>query len=157
MSGLLGMIPFSMDHSASDQLTLGELVDHLEAIPAEYRSVPVFMHGFVTVTPTTLDSWRGAYKDLALGYKVCSEHGYMEEALKVQALLDDAKSAIGTTFEGYKGGEYTMTRQTPVFINNWGRCWSALGYQFYLRGVKRHTSSDGVIQMVELQIGCRND
>lgn len=35
-------------------------------------------------------------------------------------MLNFAKSAIGSTYEGYKGGDYTMQEQTEVFIGLYG-------------------------------------
>ena len=37
-------------------------------------------------------------------------------------MLKHAKSALGATFTGYKGGEYTMEEYTSVHIGEYGEC-----------------------------------
>ena len=37
-------------------------------------------------------------------------------------MLKHAKSALGATFPGWKGGEYTMNEHTPVYIGKYGEC-----------------------------------
>ena len=38
----------------------------------------------------------------------------------ISDMLNYAKSAMGNTFEGYKGGEYTMGEDTPCWISPYG-------------------------------------
>src|ERR1044072_2340918 len=70
---------------------------------------------FVGMTPTTIDSYRGDYSHLALGFK--AEH---DESMTVAALLTLLKSSIGKVFHGYKGGEYKASEDTPVWVANYG-------------------------------------
>jgi hypothetical protein len=37
-------------------------------------------------------------------------------------MLDAARSAVGTTYHGYKGGSYTMEKWTKVHLANYGEC-----------------------------------
>lgn len=41
---------------------------------------------------------------------------------RIQDMLAHAKGALGRTFEGYKGGQYTMGEHTEVFIGEYGEC-----------------------------------
>jgi hypothetical protein len=43
-----------------------------------------------------------------------------QKTLSSAAFLEMLKDADGKTFEGYKGGDYTMSRQTPVWVSNYG-------------------------------------
>lgn len=36
------------------------------------------------------------------------------------AFLQMLKGAVGKTFMGYKGGDFVMSRQTPVWVANYG-------------------------------------
>ncbi len=57
-------------------------------------------------------SYRGYYEDLAFepaGWK-----------MTVCDLIAICRSAMGKTFEGYKGGEYEMDETTPVWIAEYG-------------------------------------
>lgn len=56
-------------------------------------------------------SYRGIYAELAF-----EPIG----AVSVKDLLACAYSAVGETFTGYKGGEFTMHTGTRVWIANWG-------------------------------------
>jgi hypothetical protein len=38
----------------------------------------------------------------------------------VEGLLEELKLTDGMTFEGYKGGSYTMHRGTPLWVANYG-------------------------------------
>lgn len=72
-------------------MTLGELIIALEELDPD----TVFVDGF-----STPHSWRGDYSELAF-----------EPEFNVTAgsMLMHARSAVKKTFEGYKGGEYTMS------------------------------------------------
>lgn len=60
-------------------------------------------------------SWRGSYDELAMEPVTNTTVG---------EVLEVAKSAIGKTFEGYKGGDFRMHEFTPVHIAKWGE-WEA--------------------------------
>lgn len=95
----------------SPQLTLGELILMLEAVGN--KGLPVVFDE-PKYHPTRIDSWRGAYDELALNYTAKGE------TLTVWDVIALLKRAIGTTFQGYKGGDYTMGKTTPVWVGNYG-------------------------------------
>lgn len=66
---------------------------------------------FVYFRPMSLHSYRGYYEQLALGYG-------NEGTATVGDVLGWFEDAIGKTFTGYKGGEYTMGTDTPVWVAN---------------------------------------
>lgn len=87
-------------------ITLGELIAKLEK---HDRKNPVkFEDGTV---PGHFMSYRGYYDHLAI------DHG---GEMTVGELLDRANEANGTVYEGYKGGEYKMSRMTPVWVAEYG-------------------------------------
>lgn len=43
---------------------------------------------------------------------------YLDNA--AHALRDDHLAKIGKTFTGYKGGDFEMSRRTPVWVANYG-------------------------------------
>lgn len=88
---------------AKTQMTLGGLIDRLEAMDQAIE-----MEGIGDA-----HSYRGYYSDLA--FERC-------EKRKVADVLKDAKECVGETFEGYRGGDYEMGRNTPVWIANYGDC-----------------------------------
>lgn len=109
----------------SDQLTLGELILKLEPIVAkqeerisEGKDEAHVYYDFCNLFPTEIDSWRGSYSELALNFVDSDNDG--AKTMTVGGLLTMLKSTIGKTFEGYKGGEFTMNKHTPIWVANYG-------------------------------------
>ena len=63
-------------------------------------------------------SYRGYYEQL--GFEPL-------ENTTVGAMLECARSALGQTFEGYKGGSYTMERWTEVHLSEYGTTGEEIG------------------------------
>ena len=63
-------------------------------------------------------SWRGLYSQLALNPS--------NETRTVHDTLTELENTIGRTLEGYKGGDFLMDENTPVWCSDWGksRAWS---------------------------------
>ena len=95
----------------SSQLSLGELILKLEVV--RDKSLNVYFD-FEYARPTHLHSWRGSYDEIALSFK------FDGEVLNVERLLVMLKSAIGTKYVGYKGGDFVMGKTTPVWVSNYG-------------------------------------
>jgi hypothetical protein len=106
----------------SVQMNLGNLIDVLE------RKDPTAKvdYAFGYFSPTFFMSWRGAYEELALGYAHWNEIGF-DKRPTVAVLLNLCNSADGETYQGYKGGEFTMDRGSRLWISNNGEaCHSGL-------------------------------
>ena len=89
---------------SESQLTLGDLIAALEQMPPE--------------TPVNFDaphSYRGYYCDLAFERS-------METVFASQALSVCKSECLGKVFTGYKGGDYVMSKTTPVWIASYGCC-----------------------------------
>ena len=92
------------------EYNLGNLIDDLEEYKNEFLEVK-FEDGSI---PTEFDSWRGSYCELALGYE---EKGTCHSP----SLYRKAYNANNSIFEGYKGGDFTMDRNTPIHQANYGK------------------------------------
>lgn len=110
----------------SPQLTLGELIAKLEAIPKreEGKEEADVTFDFEYAFPTTLESWRGIYEELAIGFRFEGyELGDYEKEVKpwtLSAFIEHLKSALGKTYEGWKGGDFMMGKTTPIWVANPG-------------------------------------
>lgn len=93
-----------------EHLNLGEVIAWLENVhPA--KVLPI---GFRDPC-----SYRGDYYDLAFEIR---------RDVRVADMLADARSALGKTFQGYKGGDYTMRESTPVWlVPDYSCCGESLG------------------------------
>lgn len=103
--------------------TLGELIAWLEQQDPE----TTVRHGFGTP-----HSDRGHYCDLAF----CPE-----ETASIGQMLENARSALGATFTGWKGGEYTMGEYTDVLIGEYGDCGENITdthFRYWLEQEPRH-------------------
>ena len=126
-----------------EQLTLGELIQKLESIE------PTYDHGngpeqkdvdfdFASAVPTNFDSWRGDYSMLALGFRLSGYDNQEEHfaAMKFDKFLEHCKETIGETFTGWKGGEYTMSADTDIWVSNPGNSGSTVIVDVIDKGYK---------------------
>jgi hypothetical protein len=98
----------------TDQITLGQLIDKLRAVPVRDDREQDVCFDFEYAHPTDFDSWRGVYAELACGFT------FEGSAPKLSEFIAKAEACVGQEFTGYKGGEFTMTRETPVWVANYG-------------------------------------
>jgi hypothetical protein len=97
-------------------LSLGELIGRLDQEDREHPGKRIKI-GFVNP-----HSYRGYYEQLAveISYDVA-----------VADMLYDAKTALCATFQGWKGGDYTMRDYTQVWlVDEPGDCGESLGAVF---------------------------
>lgn len=94
---------------AKYHLTLGGLIDFLEAAPAS--ALVLYDKGG---SPATFDSYSGYYNDLAL-------EDSPSGVATAYELLAKARRADGRTFTGYKGGEFLMNLDTPLWRAAYGQ------------------------------------
>jgi hypothetical protein len=100
-------------------VTLGQLIEHLQVLRDDLPvALPLQRH------PGRFVSYRGNYAQLAIeagdGYKPGFEsEGYVMHET-VGSLLKAAKAVDGATLTGFKGGEYKMSRSTPIWIADEG-------------------------------------
>lgn len=87
---------------AAYQMTLGELINNLELLPADSM-----VEGLINP-----HSYRGHYIDLA--FEPPTEQHTAAQVIKT------CRSVMGEVLEGYKGGEFQMGRNTPIWIAHTG-------------------------------------
>lgn len=91
-------------------MTIDTLSDVIAALPD--RTIPVVFDYGTDTSVRSVDSYRGYYADLALepGDQLCT-------ADQLYVML---KRAHGATFEGYKGGDFVMDGDTPLWSAHYG-------------------------------------
>lgn len=91
-------------------LTLGEVIDRLEQEDPATR-IAVGFH--------RPHSYRGYYDEVA--FEVTT-------AITIADMLNAARGALGATFQGWKGGDYTMSEHTAAWlVQEEGDCGENLG------------------------------
>lgn len=90
------------NYSLVQPFRLGDLIEFLESLEQDALIMGL----------GSPDSYRGYYDQLAFEPT--------DQMMVVGRLLADVKECVGRTFTGYKGGEYTMTERTSVWIARYG-------------------------------------
>lgn len=118
----------------SPQLLLGELILKLEAV--KNKKLPLFID-LMDKRPMGIGSWRGSYCELAIeteGFgcyngELEKDYGdfqvYKQVSIgcknpTVTQWIKVLKEAIGKTFVGYKGGDFLMSKNTPIWLAEYG-------------------------------------
>ena len=91
-------------------LTLGSLIEALKNTPGDH--LVEFSSGW---SPGNPHSYRGYYSDLSFGPQL--------QPVTVYEFLSACQGALGATFEGYKGGDFVMEADTPL----WGAFYGERG------------------------------
>jgi len=119
------------------QLTIGELIKVLDAVP---RELPLRIFGHARLRPvTSLASYRGYYEDVAIGYG--SDRGIrFTEGTTVGALRDELEQAIRRrrSIFGYNGGTWQCSESTAVWVANFGDATHAAVTGVVVRRGKAH-------------------
>lgn len=99
--------------------TLGELISMLSSRPAE----GTVQFDFSGLNPGSFHSWRMDYSQLCLDTRG-------QWPVKTGSLLAQAQEAIGQTFQGWKGGDYTMSEETSIVVAHPGDPGGCYAYGF---------------------------
>jgi hypothetical protein len=106
----------------SGQMRLGGLIDKLKLMIDKRKDSteeePEIRYDFEYLFPMSFSSWRGIYAELALDF-YSSDYG-AHQPLKLTEFYNMCLETVGKQFTGYKGGEYIMSRSTPIWIANHG-------------------------------------
>jgi hypothetical protein len=93
-------------------VTLGKMIDAIKDMPPE---TPVVYD--VGGAPGRPHSYRGYYSDLSFS---------PADSATVESLLKHCRGSLDATFEGYKGGEFVMGADTPLWFAEYGCCGRAI-------------------------------
>ena len=94
-------------------VTLGELIEFIDKLPS--LTTVKFSNGSY---PSSVDSYRGYYSDLAIEPS--------SKKINVEDFLVMLRDSLGKTFMGYKGGDFLMEENTPLWMANYSECGEAV-------------------------------
>ncbi|MHA2181075.1 MAG: hypothetical protein ACXAAH_06610 [Promethearchaeota archaeon] len=104
----------------NEQFSLGQLITECENISKDHDDEEEDLkvqYDFGYFQPDSIDSWRGSYDELALSYVDGIDINV--KSLDLKKFIEILKEADGKTYMGYKGGDFTMNRETPVWVDNY--------------------------------------
>ena len=104
------------------QLNLGQLIELLKKVDPEKDILFDFCH----FKPADLNSYRGYYYHLAIGYA-------QDHEINVAQFLNRLLDIRNRTLTGYKGGEWLMCDETPVWVSPYG-----VGHNTIISGVTEY-------------------
>lgn len=109
IQGMMDMISKVARDSRTDyHLTLGKLIEALRSIDGERLVV----FDWNKKNPSGADSYRGYYSDLAFGFS--------DEDITVEELFNLCVDSKNKSFTGYKGGDFVMDVDTPLWAAEYG-------------------------------------
>ena len=104
-------------------VTLGKLIEALSKL--NDNQTVVFSDG--TKPISNVYSYRGHYRDLAIDYQDAEGGSYDTiDFTPAGVLLDYLKHILNTEFTGWKGGEFLMGEDTPLWRASEGDCGDAI-------------------------------
>lgn len=110
--------------ATSPQLTLGELIVLLKYIPLKNGDYNITIKfDFGTAYPTGLSSWRGAYAELGINYGLGgydNDNADQFAHMDLSEFLPMLEGAVGKEFQGWKGEDFVMSLDTPLWVANDG-------------------------------------
>lgn len=109
---------------AAGQMTLGAFIAALEKLPDE-SEVKINCS-----SPTAPRSYRGYYDHLAFGAEGTTP-------ITVADLLVMARAAMGVIYQGYKGGDFAMHANTPIWAAEWGDSGERIVDVHFVDGIAR--------------------
>ena len=92
-----------------EQMELWDFAVKLSSFPMDSKIVNGFPH-----------SYRGYYEDLAFDLNELDENGNKNEIVTVKEFIDVVEDCFDKHFEGWKGGEYLMKHDTPIWNAHYG-------------------------------------
>ena len=105
-----------------ERLNVGELIEVLGGLQkTDVVDLPIkVFFDFAGFFPAELDSYRGYYEDLALGFT--DEYEKYTDIITIDELIAKLKESVNKTYHGWKGGKYTMNSGTKLWVANSGNC-----------------------------------
>jgi hypothetical protein len=111
-------------HSFRRVDSLGPIAARQDEIKKKYNDEANVRFDFGSAIFTGLSSWRGSYSELATnysfngygdikGYKKELSSTFEPKPLTVNKFLVMLKEAVGKTYQGWKGGDFVMGKNTP--------------------------------------------
>ena len=95
-------------------LTLGQAISMLSKLPQDTSVI----YDFNNKSPKGPHSFRGHYSDLAFEWS--------GDEVTIRDFVSELNASWGKTFTGYKGGDFIMDAETPLWAAEYGECGRAI-------------------------------
>ena len=104
---------------AKDSLNKGamsaeEIINKLEEFKDSNKLIIIEMNNEIFTSDFAADSWRGSYNLPAI------EYYSGKSGCSVNSAIENLQEIDGMKVSGYKGGDYVLNEEDPLFIANYG-------------------------------------
>ena len=91
-----------------------EIISKLKGFKDSNKLIVIEMNNEIFTSDFAADSWRGSYNLPAI------EYYSGDSGCSVDSAIEDLQEIDGMEVSGYKGGDYTLNKEDPLFIANYG-------------------------------------
>ena len=91
-----------------------EIISKLKEFKDSKKLIVIEMNNEIFTSNFAADSWRGSYNLPAI------EYYSGDSGCSVDSAIEDLQEIDGMEVYGYKGGDYTLNKEDPLFIANYG-------------------------------------
>ena len=106
---------WAKDSVEKGAMTANELISKFEEFKDSNKPVIIEMYRNLYTSAFVANYWRGSYNLPAISCKLDKE-GY-----PLDAVIENLKNLDGTEVTGYKGRNFTLSGDDPIFIANYGK------------------------------------
>ena len=91
-----------------------DIILKLEEFKDSKKLIIIEMNDEIFTSDFAADSWRGSYNLPSI------EYYSGDSGCSVDSAIEDLQEIDGMKVSGYKGGDYTLNKEDPLFIANYG-------------------------------------
>lgn len=91
-----------------------EIISKLKEFKDSNKLIVIKMNNEIFTSDFAAYSWRGSYNLPAIKYYS------VDSGCSVDSAIEDLQEIDGMKVSGYKGGDYTLKKEDPLFIANYG-------------------------------------
>ena len=101
----------SLDKSA---MSANEIIEKLTEFKSTNKLVVIKMNNEIYTSNFDADSWRGSYNLPSISYSKD------DSGVSIDTAIKNLNEVSGTEVYGYKGGEFILDADDPIFVANYG-------------------------------------
>ena len=107
-------LKWAKESNDKDAMSAEEIISKLEEFKDSNKLVVIEMNNKIFTSDFSADSWRGSYNLPSI------EYYNSDSGCSVESAIENLQEIDGMQVTGYKGGDYVLNKEDPLFIANYG-------------------------------------